>query len=502
MFNKQKLMLFLGTVLASLVFPQFSNATYSIIAVDKVTGEVGAAATTCSPDLGRSLFRGLYVSAPGHGVLVSQAWPDKLRSNPYLKNDCGVDVDYDENNVIDMMNKGKTAAEIRSYIEYPPEPLPKGLCDAVWEFSKTVKQIGILTINHNANDPQKSYATDDAILGEDPKVSSAVGSYKGGLEGSTERYDFRIQGNTLTGEKVLTSARDAFIAGGADLAERLMNALEAGNQVDPQTGKRMGDVRCGVNLGSAFIVVDKPNQKDISTSDLTDQSGRYLFLSIIPKDVPNTNYYVVGALRTEFNQWRAAHPLSAPAKITSPSSGSTINNTTITFIWTPTNPANNYVLTVGTGLGMGDVYGLVFSDTQTSTQVTNIPLTGNPIYVRLSSKVNGQWVYQDYVYSTIVSVIPAKMTTPAAGVTKITPTTLKTFTFGWSAGAPGATYSLSVGTKFRASDIFVVNAGSNLNVRAGNLPSSGTIYVTLSTINSTTGKLQWVTQDYRYTIGP
>src|SRR5688500_2140688 len=87
-------------------------------------------------------------------------------------------------------------------------------------------------------------------------TGSATMPYAEDRQGATGSFTYSVQGNILTSAKVLDQAASAFEAGGCDLAERLMNALEAG-----AVGGE-GDNRCtpdGIPADSAFLQVEAPS---------------------------------------------------------------------------------------------------------------------------------------------------------------------------------------------------------------------------------------------------
>ncbi|MDR4498976.1 MAG: hypothetical protein MRK02_13820 [Candidatus Scalindua sp.] len=83
--------------------------------------------------------------------------------------------------------------------------------------------------------------------------------------------------------------------------------------------------------------------------------------------------------------------------MTSPTQGTTITTETVQFEWTPGSGVSEYWLRVGTNPGAVDIY---YQSTQrnTTSTVTGIPLKGQPVYVRLWYKVNGEWLFKNYMY--------------------------------------------------------------------------------------------------------
>jgi len=88
------------------------------------------------------------------------------------------------------------------------------------------------------------------------------------------------------------------------------------------------------------------------------------------------------------------------AVMTSPAPGSTINGTTATFQWTA-GSANNYWLDVGSSPGGNDYFqsGPLGSGTL-STVVSTLPANNSQIYVTLWSLIGGQWLNNQYTYTS------------------------------------------------------------------------------------------------------
>jgi hypothetical protein len=119
--------------------------------------------------------------------------------------------------------------------------------------------------------------------------------YAGDRQGMSGSFVYSVQGNTLTGETVLTQMAAAFEGGGCDLAERLVLALEGGALGGG------GDNRCtpdGIPSDSAFVQVDREGEP----------AGSYLKLQVPSSS--STNPMV--ELRAGFDDWRASHPCPMP----------------------------------------------------------------------------------------------------------------------------------------------------------------------------------------------
>ena len=179
------------------------------------------------------------------------------------------------------------------------------------------------------------------------------------------------------------------------------------------------------------------------------------------------------------------------AAITSPTPGSVLSGTSVTFNWTAGTGATQYWLYVGTGgNGSSDIFN---QSTGTSLQATvaNLPSSGATVYVRLWSLVDGFWSFSDYTYTGFTAT-KAVLTTPTPGSTLQT----STATFGWNAGAGASQYWLYVGsTGAGSADIFNQSVGTSLSTAVPGIPlSGGTVYVRLWTLLSGT----WQYNDYTY----
>jgi uncharacterized Ntn-hydrolase superfamily protein len=193
-----------GITLLLLLTTLFSNhcyATWSIIAVDRKTGEIGIVGASCTFDVS-----GIASIVPGKGAIVVQA------GSSYFARMKGVE----------LMNNGATLEEI----------LEAMMND---EFQPERQQYGLILLDSNTK----------------PLVYS--GSEIHQWNGEKLGDDFSVMGNTLPGEQVILNAYKAFDENrDKTLAERLMLALKAGEQAG-------GDKRCGTQYArSAFIMVYKP----------------------------------------------------------------------------------------------------------------------------------------------------------------------------------------------------------------------------------------------------
>ena len=192
--------------------------TFSIVAVDESTGEVGSAGASCvdlfnTPFADDSFLGQLF---PGVGAINTQA--------AYLV--------ANQNTARAQMNGGKTPSEIIDY----------------------------LVANDAQNSPQiRQYG----LVRLDGGTATAAGhtgaqcfDYKSHIAGS----NYCIQGNILSGQGVLDSMEARFLRADGDLACRLMAALQGANTVG-------ADTRCEPNGSSSLFAFVKVAQPDDNFGD-------------------------------------------------------------------------------------------------------------------------------------------------------------------------------------------------------------------------------------------
>jgi len=190
----------------------YAQDTFSIVAVDTATGEVGSAGASC---VNLSSFPGfsddfLGVLIPNVGAINTQAF--YLQSN--------------QNNATNQMNQGLTPTQIINWlVANDVQSMPE------------LRQYGI------------------AALGKvNPSAAAHTGTgtddYKGQRVGTT----YAIQGNILLGPEVLDSMESRFLNTEGDLACKLMAAMQGANIVG-------ADSRCapfGTSSLFAFLKVAQP----------------------------------------------------------------------------------------------------------------------------------------------------------------------------------------------------------------------------------------------------
>jgi hypothetical protein len=163
-------------------------------------------------------------------------------------------------------------------------------------------------------------------------------------------------------------------------------------------------------------------------------------------------------------------------EIISPANGSTLSGATVTFQWSAGIGVAQYSLYISRIAPGGGDLDSINAGSQTAWTVTNLPLGGSTIYVRLSSLIGVNWQYADYSY-TAAGLSVAVMVSPVNGATLPG----STVTFQWSTGVGVAQYWLYVSDLAPGGqDIYGASQGSNTSKTLSSLPSDGsTVYVRL-----------------------
>lgn len=191
-----------------------------------------------------------------------------------------------------------------------------------------------------------------------------------------------------------------------------------------------------------------------------------------------------------WNDYSFTAPSGGKSILTSPANGSTLSGATQTFAWSAVAGADAYDLWIGSTAGGNDIYD-VNEGTSQSVTVQNLPINGQTLYVRLYTYVGGNWLYNDYTFTTASG--KATMQSPANGATLGS-----SQAFYWSAVPGTSQYYIWIGTTQGASDVYNQSQGLNNSATITGLPTNGeTLYLRLFTyING-----NWLWNDYTYTAG-
>lgn len=194
--------------------------TFSIVAVDTLTGEIGSAGASCLDDLQFPGSGGAILISdilPGRGAIHTQSyWLEANQDNARLK-----------------MQEGLTPAEILLWLKQND---PEGA------FGAQKRQYGIIDFDSQGH-PRSAAFTGNSCM-----------NWRGHRTGAT----YAIQGNILMGPEILDSMEARFLAASGALSHRLMEALQGANVAG-------ADLRCLDNETSslsAFLRVASPGDPD------------------------------------------------------------------------------------------------------------------------------------------------------------------------------------------------------------------------------------------------
>ena len=194
----------------------FSQDTFSIIAVDPNTGEVGAAGATCLFNQNDGIIDIISSIIPGKGGILSQAYV------------CVPNINLQ--NGIDQMNNGLSPDEIIDWL------VENDQCNAL---SFYYRQYGIVDFDENGNVRTAGY------------TGTFADNYKEDRQGDT----YSIQGNILLDQSVIDNMENNFNNTEGSLADKLMSAMQGANFAG-------ADSRCldeGTSSATAFLVVYQPD---------------------------------------------------------------------------------------------------------------------------------------------------------------------------------------------------------------------------------------------------
>ena len=187
--------------------------TFSIVAVDTITGEIGSAGATCLDN--NDIIGGAAIISdllPGRGAIHTQSF--------YLQ-------------------ANRTNARNRMLAGDSPQQIIDWLVQNDAQGDSTVRQYGIVDVDSLGN----------------PRAASFTGSNCLDWKGHRVGIDYAIQGNILLGSQILDNMEMLFVNTPGSLAEKLMAAMQGANTPG-------ADSRClneGVSSRSAFLFVARPN---------------------------------------------------------------------------------------------------------------------------------------------------------------------------------------------------------------------------------------------------
>lgn len=252
-------------------FHSTAFATWSIIALDRSTGQVIIASATCVPQAGfpgrpsRDLMDIQAVIVPGVGVAACQAGVDNTRANQML--------------VYQELLKGTDPVEILEML-HRDERIQS-------------RQFGILDMQGRSI----------GFSGENNRFAALHVSGRVG-----EDIFYQVQGNILFSERVMYDAALAFTKVHGTLADRVMAAMKAADDAG-------GDSRCtcerepkpvaacdGKTAHVAYIAIaDRDDTQGTSHND----GDYYAYISVTDENIlPTENANPVKTLRMRYDAWK------------------------------------------------------------------------------------------------------------------------------------------------------------------------------------------------------
>jgi hypothetical protein len=253
-----------------------TEATWSVIALDRQSKAVVIASATCVPQQALERFPAKdlrdvqAIVVPGKGVAAAQAAVDRTRAN--------------QNLIFQELNKGTDPARILELLE--ADPAIEG------------RQFGILDMQGRA-------------AGWSGGKNLPVSMDRHDRVPGTEIY-YAVQGNILASEAVVTDAMDAFATATGELTDRVMAAMEAADA-------RGGDKRCtcdtppkldapcdGKTAHVAYILLSNPTDP---AGPARDDVVYSMYISVTDRDIsPAENANPVKTLRIRYDRWKKQRP--------------------------------------------------------------------------------------------------------------------------------------------------------------------------------------------------
>jgi uncharacterized Ntn-hydrolase superfamily protein len=198
-------------LLSIAALPEIASATWSIVAADPATGEVGAAGATCGPSVAV-----IARVVPGKGAVVAQ----------------GLSSSEGRDHARDMLRQGSSAKAII-------DAVTSSEVDQRFFVVRQLRQYGVVSLH-------------DATV----SVAGSTGALTWPSRGSREAAGAMVVGNMLANRSVLDKTLEYFVntPKACGLTVALLNALEAG-------AREGGDSRCSAQQSalSAFLFFAKPD---------------------------------------------------------------------------------------------------------------------------------------------------------------------------------------------------------------------------------------------------
>jgi pro-kumamolisin-like protein len=251
-----------------------------------------------------------------------------------------------------------------------------------------------------------------------------------------------------------------------------------------------------IDIGSTAGAHDIFSSGSLSTSTLSELVNG---LPTNGSTVYATMYTETGGVWVSNSTSYTAYSLAAAGGVmTTPTPGSMLTGSSVTFDWTAGSGASGYWIDIGSTVGGHDIYSSGNLGNVLTATVNGLPTDGSTIYVTLYTLIGGTWTGNAYTYITFNATSGiAVMQSPTNGSTL----SGNSVTFTWSSDANATGYWVDVsavgpgGNDLDSSG----NLGTVQTETIYNLPANGsTVYVTLYSLVGG----QWLSNAYTYVSGP
>ena len=257
----------IGLMLAA-AWARPAAATWSIVAVDSETREVGYAAASCTADVHQ-----IAALVPGHGAVVAQA----------MMNEAG------RVHGAGLLGSGATPQEILAAVTDPDFDRSRWWS---WWSGARVRQYGFAALGPLA-------------------AASFTGRRTTSWSGGSAGRQVAVQGNILWNEDVVAEARAAFdAAGGCDLSDRLLLALEAGARAggDRRCVRELTALTAALEVAGPDDTAERPGLQLRMTRANSDLGVARSIWYLVRPFRGSTQENPVVQLRTAYDTWRGEHP--------------------------------------------------------------------------------------------------------------------------------------------------------------------------------------------------
>ena len=255
---------------------QMDMTTWSVVAVDPKTGDVGVAVSSCVQSFGDAVA----ALVPGKGAAATQAGFD-------IKN---------RNKVFEAIKEGLTAEEVIARVTNPE-----------WDKDTDRRQYGVLTM-HNGFVRAAGFTTPvrQGTIAGDGGVARFAGVMADPSRGVS------AQGNTLASYEVVQRPLDTYRwddpAGFNRLSDRLMRAIEAGSIAGGDVRCNEGSVRQTTSMAAILVARggDQPYAtENIGMTDAGTPKAPWLNLSV---KAERGGENPLLELRRQYDRWRKTQP--------------------------------------------------------------------------------------------------------------------------------------------------------------------------------------------------